>query len=289
METPQKLLVIDGMNLTRTVYEGNPADDSPEKVAACIRNSLSSFGRALDEHRPTHAVAVFDYGGQTWRHELYPQYKAHRKPIYPPLREAMPHLWNTLRSRFGLVTVSIKGSEADDVIATLVHRWRDRCKDRAIVVSNDKDLCQLITLGIDIRDHFKPAWRDADWVREKFLVEPNQLRDALALAGDSSDGIPGVSGIGKKTAAKLINDYGDLEHILVAARTLPGKAATNIVAEAEMARLSLKLVSLRNDESVGLSWNDMRIQEPLQPRNAMVQPPQPETPIKSTLQNEMRF
>ncbi|TES65642.1 hypothetical protein E2P84_36555, partial [Burkholderia cepacia] len=155
----QCLLLIDGLNIVRRVYEAHPQPDSREKIEGVVRSSLGSFKRALTEIMPTHALAAFDHGGETWRHRLYPPYRANRKPMPQILRDALPGLYQLLADRLGLTVVSIPDVEAEDVIATCFSRWASSKPDPVVVLSTDKDLAWLMTKGAHIRDHFTPEWR----------------------------------------------------------------------------------------------------------------------------------
>jgi len=252
------LLLIDGLNIVRRCYEANPAPDSPEKAQATARTAFSSFRRALTENPHTHALAAFDFGGRTWRHDLYERYREKRKPMPDELRDILPAFRQRLTDDLGLAVVCVPGVEADDVIGTVHSHWVACKAAPVVVVSTDKDLCQLIASGARIRDHFKPEWRDAEWVFTKFGVPPEQLGDMLALMGDSSDDIPGVAGIGAKTAAKLLTEHGSLEALLAAAGSVKGKNGERLQEQAEMARLSRQLVELNVSVPVGVTWNSLR-------------------------------
>ncbi|MDB5985742.1 MAG: 5-3 exonuclease, C-terminal fold family protein [Nevskia sp.] len=254
-----RLLLIDGLNVVRRIYEANPEPESPDKLNTAMRNSLASFRRALDEHRPSHALAVFDFGGPTWRHALYPRYREKRLPMPQMLRDALPAFYVQLASLLNLKSVALPQVEADDVIASVAQRWQARGLGPAIIISTDKDLCQLLEYGCLVRDHFKPEWRDAAWVQQKFGVPVAALGDWLALAGDDSDDIPGVRGIGPKGATKLIKAYQTLERVLREAAPLQGAVARNLREHAELARLSRQLVSFKTDVAIGLTWNALRV------------------------------
>lgn len=254
------LLLIDGLNILRRCYEANPAPDSPDKAMAATRSAFSSFKRALSEHSYSHALAAFDYGGTTWRHALYARYREGRKPMPQELRDVVPAFRERLTAELGLPVVCVPNVEADDVLATVFLRWV-ACKGApAVIVSTDKDLCTLIAQGARVRDHFKPEWRDTAWVQAKFGVPPALLADLLALMGDSSDDIPGVEGIGPKTAAKLLNEHGSLEALLEAAPGIKGKTGERLVEQAPMARLSRQLVAFDTAVSVGVTWNQLRME-----------------------------
>jgi protein Xni len=260
-EHPDHLLVIDGLNLVRPIYEVNPAEDSPEKIEKVIKNSLASIRRALNEIQPTHVLVAFDYGGHTWRHDLYAHYRKSRKPMPQILRDALPTLYAELDD-MGIRNISVQGVEADDIIGTVVPHWV-RCKPGAkvTVISTDKDLSVLIALGAAIRDHFNSIWRGEEWVVNKFGVKPAQMHDLLALMGDSSDDIPGVDGVAVKTAAKWLNAYGTLDNVIANAAEIKGKVGENLRASIDLVRLSRKLVDFKTDLSLGLTWNALRYRE----------------------------
>lgn len=251
----EHLVLIDGLNIVRRVYEANPAPDSAEKAQNAVRNSLSSFRRVLEEHQPTHVLAPFDFGGPTWRHALYSDYRKKRKPMPAELREVLPDLYEKLHA-MGIPTISIPGVEADDVLATVFGHWDMRGK--ATVVSTDKDLAVLVAKGAGVRDHFNMEWRDEAWILNKFGVASHLLHDLLSLTGDSSDDIPGVDKLGTKTAAKLLNLYGSLDGVLANADKVTGVVGNNLRASIELVQLARQLVSFKTDMQLGLTWRALR-------------------------------
>jgi 5'-3' exonuclease len=145
--------------------------------------------------------------------------------------------------------------EADDVIGTAVLRWLGEGRGDAIIASTDKDLHVLIAHGALLWDHFKGEWHDAKWVEDKFGVPPDMLADLLALVGDASDNIPGVSKVGVKTAARLLHSYGSLEGIMAGAGILKNPLGERLRKERETLFLSRKLVALKTDVLMGVTWN----------------------------------
>ena len=249
-----RLLAIDGLNIVRRVYEASPEPDSPEKAEIALRHAFSSFRKLITEHEPTHVLPAFDYGGPTWRHALYEGYRAGRAPMPSPLREALPGFYEQL-ARLGLRVVSVPEVEADDVIGTVVLRWLGEGRGEATIASTDKDLHGLIAQGARIWDHFKGEWHDQAWVEAKWGVPPAQLPDLLALMGDATDAIPGVSKVGAKKAAKLLRTYGTLDAIMAGAGILKDTLGETLRKEREMLYLSRQLVQLKTDVRVGVSWN----------------------------------
>ena len=249
-----KLLAIDGLNIVRRVYEASPEEDSAEKAETALRHAQSSFRRLLEAHSPTHVLAAFDHGGPTWRHALYPRYREARAPMPSFLRAALPAFHDRLVAA-GLRVLVLPEVEADDVIGTGVLRWLAEGRGEAIIASTDKDLHGLIAHGALVWDHFKGEWHDDAWVRAKFGVAPELLTDLLALMGDVTDGVPGVSKVGMKTAAKLLNAYGDLDAVMAGAGILKTPIGERLRAERETLYLSRRLVQLKTDVRLGVTWN----------------------------------
>ena len=253
-----KLLAIDGLNIVRRIYEASPEPDSPEKAETALRFSLSAFHKLHHEHAPSHIVAAFDFGGPTWRHQLYAAYRAQRAPMPEPLRSSLPDLYAQLE-QFNIKVLCIPDVEADDVIATVVMRWLAEGRGEAIVVSTDKDLHVLIQHGAVIWDHFKNEWHDSAWVKNKFGVPPEQLAELLALMGDATDGIPGVSKVGMKTAAKLLQAYGSIEAIMAGAGILKNTLGENLRKDAAILAMSRQLVALKSDVQLGVTWKMLAV------------------------------
>ena len=248
-----KLLAIDGLNVVRRVYEASPEPDSDLKASIALRHAFSSFRNLLDAHAPTHVLAAFDHGGQTWRHALYPRYREGRAPMPSYLRDALPE-FHQRRADAGVRVVCIPGVEADDVIGTCVMRWLGEGKGAAVVATTDKDLHSLVAHGALVWDHFKGEWHDDAWVRERFGVAPELLHDLLALMGDATDGVPGVSKVGMKTAARLLNAYGNLEAVMAGAGILKTPLGERLRAEREILWMSRQLVELKLDVRLGVTW-----------------------------------
>ena len=195
--------------------------------------------------KPTHVAVVFDYSEKTFRNEIYPEYKGHRPdppdeliPQFPLMREAV--------RAFGLIPIEQKGFEADDIIATYARHAVEAGAD-ATIVAGDKDLMQLVRPGVNMFDPMpgreRPIGRDE--VIEKFGVPPEKVPEVQSLIGDSTDNVPGVPGIGVKTAAQLINEYGDLETLLARAPEIKQeKRRQSLIQYAEQARMSKRLVLL---------------------------------------------
>ena len=205
-----------------------------------------------DDEQPTHLAVIFDSKGKTFRNDIYTEYKANRPPAPEDLIPQFPLIRDAVRA-FGLPSIEKEGFEADDIIATYGRHAREAGWD-VTIVSSDKDLMQLLDTGTDMFDTMKNVRTPASKVVDKFGVGPDKVVDVQALAGDSVDNVPGVPGIGIKTAAQLINEYGDLESLLERAEEIKQpKRRQTLIDNADMARVSQKLVTL--DRHVSMEEN----------------------------------
>lgn len=251
-----KLLLIDGLNILRRCYEANPAADSVEKAESAVSVATHSMRRGLRDHSPTHALVIFDHGGPTWRHAIYPDYKAHRKPMSEYLVDEMDGMKERM-AQAGWALMAHPGEEADDTLTGVSSAARAEGEE-VIMLTTDKDLVRLVEMGVQVYNHFDRQWRDSAWCVGKFGVEPALLTDFLALMGDTTDNIPGVDGIGAKTAAKLLNQYGALQPVLAAAAAgeIKGVVGERLVTQRDRALISLELATLRSSFSACDLWWD---------------------------------
>jgi len=250
-------LIVDGLNLIRRIYAGTPAGEALAHFDAALTATVQSLRRALTELSPTHAVVVFDSTEPTWRHELYPEYKAGRKPMPDELREGLDR-YREAFAELGVSSVSKPGVEADDVVATLATAVASR-GGKAIILSTDTAFCQLLSERISVRDHFEKRELDEAYVRKKLGVGPGDLVDLWALAGSATTHVPGVPGVGPKTAARLLAEHGSLEGVLDAAASIKGKLGESLRENGDVARLSQKLARLRSDLELGWNLKSFRV------------------------------
>ena len=236
-------------------------------------NTSAPFGFAnfllsiRENHQPDYLAIVFDKG-MSKREELYPEYKATREKMPEELAASLPRIREMVEG-FHDPVVEVDGYEADDVIGTLALQAREAGLE-AVIVSGDKDLYQLVGSGVHLlnpgrggRTGVEPEWVDEFNASEKFGIPPERIPDYLALIGDSSDNVPGAPGIGPKTAVKLLQEYRDLEEILAHAQDIPGKRARESLTEnAELVRLSKRLVTIQTDVPIDLDLESLRVQEP---------------------------
>jgi DNA polymerase-1 len=216
---------------------------------------------------PTHFAVIFDYSAKTFRNEIYGDYKAHRPD---PPSDLIPQfgLIRQASRAFNLATIEQEGWEADDIIATYAVQAHKAGASVAIV-SSDKDLMQIVRPGIVMVDTMRNQVIDREAVKEKFGVYPEKMIDLQALCGDSTDNVPGVPGIGPKTAAQLLEEYGDLETLLARASEIrQPKRRENLIAFAEQARISRKLVELCCQVPLDVPLEDLAV-EPVEARGAV--------------------
>ncbi|MBI3440384.1 MAG: DNA polymerase I [Proteobacteria bacterium] len=257
-----ELFLIDGSGFIFRAFHALPpltrADGTPVNAVLGFTNMLVKF--VTDMHVPNIAV-IFDAKRKNFRNDIYPEYKANRTETPPELIPQFP-LIRAATEAFSIPSIEMEGYEADDLIATYAKLAHAKGIPVAIV-SSDKDLMQLICPGVRMIDPMKYKDIGPDEVMEKFGVTPDKVTDVQALAGDSSDNIPGVPGIGVKTAAQLINEYGDLETLLKRASEIKQQKRREALTEnAELARISKKLVLLDDHVKVPIGINDLKIKQP---------------------------
>ncbi|HEY1244966.1 MAG TPA: DNA polymerase, partial [Hyphomicrobiaceae bacterium] len=210
---------------------------------------------------PTHIAVIFDYSEKTFRNEIYQDYKAHRPPVPEELVPQFSLIRDAVKA-FNIACLEQDGYEADDLIATYAKDALAAGGD-VTVVSSDKDLMQLVGPGISMLDTMKNRSIGPDEVRERFGVPPEKVVDVQALAGDSTDNVPGVPGIGVKTAAELINEYGDLDTLLERAGEIKQtKRRERLMEFALQARLSRELVRLKDDVPVVVPSEQLGVRDP---------------------------
>ncbi|MGL4396232.1 MAG: DNA polymerase I [Hyphomicrobium sp.] len=213
---------------------------------------------------PTHLAVIFDAGRETFRNAIYPEYKAHRPPPPEELVPQFPLIRDAVKA-FNVACIEQDGYEADDIIATYARQAVDAGGD-VTIVSSDKDLMQLVRPGVTMLDGMKNKRIGRDEVIEKFGVPPEKVVDVQSLAGDAIDNVPGVPGIGIKTAAELITTYGDLESLLADAGNIKQpKRREKLIEFADQARVSHRLVTLKDDVPMGIGLERLALRDPQPP------------------------
>jgi DNA polymerase-1 len=257
------LYLVDGSGYIFRAYHQLPplTNRHGTPVGAVYGYTTMLWKLANDLHKaegPTHLAVVLDKGSHTFRNDLYGLYKANRPPPPEDLIPQFPLIRVATRA-FSLPCIEKEGFEADDIIATYTMQAVAAGWD-VTIVSSDKDLAQLIQPGVDMLDTMKNERRGPGYVQDKFGVMPEQLGDVLSLMGDSVDNVPGVPGIGPKTASKLILEFGDLESVLAAAPGMkPSKMRDNLIEHADMARLSRELVELHRAVPLERGLDDFKL------------------------------
>jgi len=263
-----RLVLVDGSSYLYRAFFALPPLTGP---AGLPTNAVYGFTtmllKLLTDTKPDYLAVVFDAPGATFRADLYADYKAHRTGMPDDLSAQIPWVQGVVGA-LRIHTIAIAGVEADDVIASLIAAHGRSGLD-CVIVTGDKDLMQLVGPGVRLWDTMRDRWTDAAAVEAKFGVPPERVVDVLALMGDSIDNIPGVSGIGEKTAIALIQAFGDLEHVLssldaVAQMSLRGarKISERLRDGAETARLSRALASVRRDVPVHCTLEELRVVPP---------------------------
>ena len=256
--TNNHLFLVDGSAYIFRAYHAlpplrRPSDGLPIGAVSGFCNMiwklLVDAAAAPVSKRPTHGAVIFDYSSKTFRNDIYPEYKANRLEPPEDLRPQFGIIRQATRA-FCLPCIEKEGFEADDLIASYIRQIRDDGW-KVTIFSSDKDLMQLVDDQVLMYDAMKDNWIDESGVVAKFGVPPSKMIDLQALSGDSSDNIPGVPGIGPKTAAQLLDEFGTLENLLENAHTIKqSKRRENLIEFADQARLSKRLVTL--DDSVKL-------------------------------------
>jgi DNA polymerase-1 len=239
-----------------------PSDGLP---VGAVHGFCAMLWKLLQDARkgrgPTHLAVIFDASEKTFRNEIYQDYKAHRPPAPEELVPQFPLIRDAVKA-FNIACIEQNGYEADDLIATYTKETLASGGD-VTIVSSDKDLMQLVQSGVSMLDTMKNKTIGPDEVRERFGVPPDKVVDVQALAGDSTDNVPGVPGIGVKTAAELINEYGDLESLLARAGEIKQpKRRERLTEFAMQARLSLDLVTLKDDVPREVPVEDLGVRDP---------------------------
>lgn len=238
----KRMFLVDGSNHAFRAYFALPPMHAPDGFPThALYGFTTLFAKLIRTHRPDYVVVCFDKG-KPFRNELYPDYKGHRPDMPEDLRAQWPH-FGSLVEGFGFRSITVEGFEADDVIGTLAKRFAGPDLEVRLV-TGDKDFYQLVNEHVRVMDLMKDLEFGADEVEAKMGVGPDRITDLRGLAGDSSDNIPGVPGIGDKTAAKLLATYGSLEGVLEAAPDIKGKRGENIRNHADDAVLSKKLATI---------------------------------------------
>ena len=266
VDASSHVYLIDGSGFIFRAYHALPpltrSDGTP---VGAVQGFCNMMWKLLEDLKgdaaPSHLACILDHSGKTFRNDMYPEYKAHRPPAPEDLVPQFPIIRDAVKA-FGVPSIEMPNYEADDLIATYA-RQAEALGARVTIVSSDKDLMQLVSDKIQMMDAMKNKLIDADGVFEKFGVGPDRVIDIQALAGDSADNVPGVPGIGVKTAALLINEYGDLDTLLERAGEIKQKGRREkLLTFADDARMSRELVTLKVDTPIDETLEEFGLDEP---------------------------
>ena len=257
---PPFVLVDGSYFLFRAFHALPPLTTSTGLQTNAIRGAISAIQKLMRRVQPTHMAVIFDTSEPTFRHLLSPIYKGDRPSMPSELSEQIPYLHALIRA-LGIPLHMLPGAEADDIIGTLAKRAEAE-GHQVLISTGDKDMAQLVTDKVTLEDSFKDKPMDHDGVIEKFGVRPDQIIDYLTLMGDASDGIKGVPGVGAKTAAKLLNEYGSIGGILENVDSIKGKVGQSLKDSVEGIVLDHQLASIVIDLDLNLTYDDLKLVDP---------------------------
>ncbi len=264
----KKLYLLDAYALIFRAYFAfirNPRINSKGLNTSAIFGFTNSLEDILNNYKPSHIAVVFDPPGPNFRHDMYPEYKANRDATPEDIKKSVPYIKQIIEN-FNIPIVEVQGFEADDVIGTLAKK-AEKDGFQVYMVTPDKDFTQLISDNIYMlkpaKSGNKPEVWGVDHVKENFHVEqPEQVKDVLALWGDSADNIPGAPGIGEKTSKKLISEFGSIETLFENLDSLKGKQRENIENNIDLIKLSKELVTINQNVDVPFDWKNFIMQSP---------------------------
>ncbi|NOY45653.1 MAG: DNA polymerase I, partial [Deltaproteobacteria bacterium] len=253
--------LVDGTNLLYRAYHAiQGLRTSRGMPTQAVYGLLTMVLKVLREHRPDGLVVVFDAPGPTQRHEAFADYKANREETPEDLKPQIPYAQKTLRA-MGIPVLQVEGVEADDVLGTLARHLAENGHE-VWIVTGDKDFCQLVSDRIRLLDTMHDRVTDPDAVRKRFGVGPERVVDLLSLTGDAVDNLPGVPGIGVKTAAKLLERFGSLDELVRRADEVPGKRGEALRAHRDVVLANRPLVTIDTELDLPVDPEALRPGEP---------------------------
>jgi len=257
MSKQPTLYLIDGSSYIYRAFHALPnLSNSHGEPTGALLGVANMLKRLLNEENPEYIVVVFDAKGPTFRHEMFPDYKANRPPMPAELRVQLEQILEFTRL-LGLPLLQVEGVEADDVIGTLSSA-AEKAGMNCVISTGDKDLAQLVSDRITLVNTMTNTWMDRDGVIEKFGVKPEQIIDYLALTGDKSDNIPGVEKCGPKTAAKWLNAHHTLDEVMARSEEVGGKIGEYLRAALDQLPLSRDLATIRRDLDLEFRPEDLK-------------------------------
>ena len=252
------LVLVDGSSyLFRAFHALPPLTNAHGEPTGAMHGVLNMLDKLRKDYAPEHMVVVFDAEGKTFRDALYPAYKANRPPMPEDLRSQFMPLLAIIKAQ-GYPLLIVEGVEADDVIGTLAQQYAGK----VIISTGDKDMAQLVNTRVHLINTMSNSYLDQSGVVDKFGVPPSQIRDYLALMGDSVDNVPGVAKVGPKTAAKWLQEYGSLTNVLAHAASFKGKVGENLREAVPHLPLSYQLVTIKCDVPLSITPEQLHFSPP---------------------------
>jgi len=261
MASKKPLVLVDGSSYLYRAFHAMPnLSNSRNQPTGAVYGVTNMLRRLLRDYDPQQVAVVFDAPGKTFRDDIYPEYKAHRPPMPEDLRGQIEQIHDIVRA-MGLPLLMIEGVEADDVIGTLARQAAAEGRD-ALISTGDKDMAQLVDEHVELVDTMKEVRYDRAGVQERFGVPPEHIVEYLALIGDTSDNIPGVPGVGPKTAVKWLTEYGSLDNLVAHAADIKGKVGENLRATLGQLPMARQLATIKCDVPLEFRPTDLRRKTP---------------------------
>ena len=262
MVEKKKLFLVDGSSYIYRAFFALPQLSTSDGIPTnAVYGFTTMLNRLVNDYQPSLLAIVLDAPGPTFRHEVYQSYKANRPRMPDSLAAQIPYIKEVIQA-FNIPVVEKEGFEADDIIATLA-KQAEADGAEVTIITGDKDLLQLVTGHITLFDTMKDTATDVDAVKKKIGVTPEQAIEVFGLTGDKVDNVPGVPGIGEKTAIELIQQFGSIEAIYQNLDAIPKKKLREALSNhREQAFLSRQLVTVDTSVPIDSKWNELQIGEP---------------------------
>ncbi len=258
MSTEDPIILVDGSSyLYRAYHALPPLENSKNQPTGAIKGVISMIKKILIDHPDSDLAVVFDAKGKTFRHEMYPKYKANRPPMPEDLVMQIEPIHKIIEL-MGIKLIMISGVEADDVIGTLAEQARKK-KLNTVISTGDKDMTQLVCENVSVVNTMTGELLDESGVKNKFGVSPEYITDYLALIGDKSDNVPGVDKVGPKTAVKWLDEYTSLENIIKNSESLGGKVGENLRSTIDTLKLAHELVTIKKDVELPIGIEELKV------------------------------
>ena len=253
------LLLLDAMNLIRRIFAAQQ-QRVEDPVESTLLHSQNAILKNIEKTNAKHVALVFDGHEATWRHHLYSDYKADRKPMPEELAKALPEYIRRFEA-LGIPCLLYNDLEADDVIATLAVKI-SKHGGSVSIVSTDKGFMQISDENIHLYHHFDKRVLSVEDVKMQLGLEPAQIIDFLSLVGDTTNHVPGIPGIGPKTAGSLLDQYGDLDSVIINSEQVKGKVGVSLCEHYRVALFARKLVTLKIDCKLDINFKKLRYIKP---------------------------